>query len=208
MALLEVDRLSIQFGNVRAVQDVSFAVDEGIVYSVIGPNGAGKTTLFNLITGVYRPTAGAVRLDGREIQGRTPYELARRGMARTFQNLQVWMNMSALENVMVGAHLHLDGGLAPDGTRILSAESAEAMAQHHADLPDKYILGDSWGLGWIRFGWNGSRLIGHDGNTLGQAGFLRILPEQGVELGVSGAGGSHQCLRVAIGIVRVDPGTR
>ncbi|GAA0232376.1 ABC transporter ATP-binding protein [Castellaniella daejeonensis] len=111
MALLEVDRISIQFGNVRAVQDVSFSVDEGIVYSVIGPNGAGKTTLFNLITGIYRPTAGAVRLDGREIQGRTPYELARRGMARTFQNLQVWMNMSALENVMVGAHLHLDGSL-------------------------------------------------------------------------------------------------
>ncbi|MGB3274915.1 MAG: ABC transporter ATP-binding protein [Castellaniella sp.] len=111
MTLLEVDRLSIQFGNVRAVQDVSFSVDAGVVYSVIGPNGAGKTTLFNLITGVYRPTSGVVRLDGQEIQGRTPYELASRGMARTFQNLQIWMNMSALENVMVGAHLHLDGSL-------------------------------------------------------------------------------------------------
>ncbi|WP_322997647.1 ABC transporter ATP-binding protein [Castellaniella sp.] len=137
MALLEVDRLSIQFGNVRAVQDVSFSVDEGIVYSVIGPNGAGKTTLFNLITGIYRPTAGAVRLDGQEIQGRTPYALARRGMARTFQNLQVWMNMSALENVMVGAHLHLDGSLLKAllrtpglrrGERALREEAAALMA--------------------------------------------------------------------------------
>lgn len=108
MALLEVDDLSIRFGNVRAVQEVSFSVDEGIVYSVIGPNGAGKTTLFNLITGVYLPASGRIRLAGEEVQGRSPYELARRGVARTFQNLQVWMNLSALENVMVGAHLHLD----------------------------------------------------------------------------------------------------
>ncbi|WP_243061015.1 serine hydrolase [Nocardioides sp. SR21] len=84
---------------------------------------------------------------------------------------------STTRDVLGFAKLHLDGGLAPDGIRVLSAESVDAMAQHHADLPDKYILGDSWGLGWIRFGWNGSRLIGHDGNTLGQAGFLRILPE-------------------------------
>uniref|UniRef100_UPI00333FFA96 ABC transporter ATP-binding protein n=1 Tax=Castellaniella defragrans TaxID=75697 RepID=UPI00333FFA96 len=108
MALLEVSDLSIHFGNVRAVQNVSFSVEQGIVYSVIGPNGAGKTTLFNLITGIYRPTSGSIRLDGKDIQGRSPDELARRGVARTFQNLQVWMNMSAVENVMVGAHLRLD----------------------------------------------------------------------------------------------------
>src|SRR5690554_1113283 len=108
MALLEVSDLSIHFGNVRAVQNVSFSVEQGIVYSVIGPNGAGKTTLFNLITGIYRPSAGSIRLDGEDIQGCTPNELAQRGVARTFQNLQVWMNMSAIENVMVGAHLRLD----------------------------------------------------------------------------------------------------
>ncbi len=83
---------------------------------------------------------------------------------------------STVRDVLGFARLHLSGGLAPDGTRVLSAESAEAMTQHHADLPDKFILGDSWGLGWIRFDWNGTRLIGHDGNTLGQAGFLRLLP--------------------------------
>jgi branched-chain amino acid transport system ATP-binding protein len=111
MALLEVQDLSIHFGGVKAVQNVSFSIDAGIVYSVIGPNGAGKTTLFNLITGVYKPTAGEIRFDGEAIQGKSPNQLAQRGMARTFQNLQICMNMSAIENVMVGAHLRLDRNL-------------------------------------------------------------------------------------------------
>lgn len=101
---------------------------------------------------------------------------------------------STTRDVLGFAQLHLSGGLAPDGTRILSAESAEAMAQHHADLPDKYILGDSWGLGWIRFGWNGSRLIGHDGNTLGQAGFLRLLPDQDMAVALLCNGGNTRDL--------------
>lgn len=108
MSLLEVKQLSIQFGGVKAVQNVSFSIEAGIVYAVIGPNGAGKTTLFNLITGVYTPTSGSILLDGESIAGKLPNELARRGVARTFQNLQICMNMSALENVMVGAHLRLD----------------------------------------------------------------------------------------------------
>ena len=108
MALLEVKQLSIQFGGVKAVQNVSFSIEAGIVYAVIGPNGAGKTTLFNLITGVYTPTSGTILLDGESIAGKAPNELARRGVARTFQNLQICMNMSALENVMVVAHLRLD----------------------------------------------------------------------------------------------------
>jgi dipeptidyl aminopeptidase/acylaminoacyl peptidase len=83
-------------------------------------------------------------------------------------------------DVLAFARMHLTGGLAPDGTRVLSAESAEAMAAHQADLPDKHSLGDSWGLGWIRFGWDGHRLYGHDGNTIGQAAFLRVLPEAGL----------------------------
>ena len=111
MALLDVTNLSIHFGGVKAVQDVSFSIDAGIVYAVIGPNGAGKTTLFNLITGVYKPTHGEIRLDGESIGGKSPDELARRGVARTFQNLQICMNMSAIENVMVGAHLRLDRNL-------------------------------------------------------------------------------------------------
>ena len=111
MSLLAVKDLSIHFGGVKAVQNVSFNIDSGIVYSVIGPNGAGKTTLFNLITGVYKPTTGEIKLDGEAIHGKSPNELAVRGVARTFQNLQICMNMSAIENVMVGAHLRLDRNL-------------------------------------------------------------------------------------------------
>ncbi len=111
MALLEVQDLSIQFGGVKAVQNVSFSIDAGIVYAVIGPNGAGKTTLFNLITGIYTPTTGSILLDGQPIQGKSPDVLAQQGVARTFQNLQICMNMSAVENVMVGAHLRLDRNL-------------------------------------------------------------------------------------------------
>ena len=136
MALLEVKDLSIHFGGVKAVQNVSFDIDAGIVYSVIGPNGAGKTTLFNLITGVYKPTTGEIRLDGEPIQGKSPNELAERGVARTFQNLQICMNMSAIENVMVGAHLRLDRNLLKAALRWpslrlrdreLRAEAAELM---------------------------------------------------------------------------------
>jgi branched-chain amino acid transport system ATP-binding protein len=111
MALLEVKDLSVRFGGVKAVDSVNFSWDAGQVYSVIGPNGAGKTTLFNLITGLYKPTEGAVYLEGQSIAGKSPEALAQLGMARTFQNLQIFLNMGALENVMVGAHLRLDRSL-------------------------------------------------------------------------------------------------
>lgn len=136
MSMLEVKDLSIHFGGVKAVQNVTFSIDSGIVYSVIGPNGAGKTTLFNLITGVYKPTTGEIRLDGESIGGKSPNELATRGVARTFQNLQICMNMSAVENVMVGAHLRLDRNLLKAALRFpalkrrdreLREEAAELM---------------------------------------------------------------------------------
>jgi branched-chain amino acid transport system ATP-binding protein len=111
MSQLVVNNLSKQFGGVKAVQDVSFTIKSGTVHSVIGPNGAGKTTLFNLITGIYTPTQGEISFEGSAVAGEPPYELARLGMSRTFQNLQVCMNMSAIENVMVGAHLRLAQGL-------------------------------------------------------------------------------------------------
>jgi branched-chain amino acid transport system ATP-binding protein len=111
MSQLVVKNLSKQFGGVKAVQDVSFTIKGGTVHSVIGPNGAGKTTLFNLITGIYTPTQGEISFEGSAVAGEPPYELARLGMSRTFQNLQVCMNMTAIENVMVGAHLRLAQGL-------------------------------------------------------------------------------------------------
>ena len=132
MSLLQVNDLSIHFGGVKAVQNVSFNIDAGIVYSVIGPNGAGKTTLFNLITGVYKPTTGEIRLDGEAIHGKSPNELARRGVARTFQNLQICMNMSAIENVMVGAHLRLDRNLVKAALRFPSLKQRDRTLRDEA----------------------------------------------------------------------------
>jgi len=97
-------------------------------------------------------------------------------------------------DVLGFARMHLTGGLAPDGTRLLTAASAAAMTDLQADLPDKYTLGDSWGLGWIRFGWDARRLIGHDGNTIGQAAFLRLLPDEGLAVTLLTNGGSTRDL--------------
>lgn len=106
MSILEVSHVGIQFGGLTALDSVSFKVGEGEILAVIGPNGAGKTTLFNIVAGVYRPTHGNVMLRGDRITGLRPFELARRGLTRTFQNLQIFYRMSAIENVMVGRHLH------------------------------------------------------------------------------------------------------
>jgi branched-chain amino acid transport system ATP-binding protein len=106
MAILEADNIGISFGGLRALDAISFAVDAGEIFAIIGPNGAGKTTLFNIISGLYMPQHGRVRLHGEDVTHLPPHQLARRGLSRTFQNLQVFMRMSAVENVMVGRHLH------------------------------------------------------------------------------------------------------
>ena len=111
MSLLRVEGLGKKFGGLNAVEELSFEIQPGAVYSIIGPNGAGKTTLLNLLSGVYQPSVGHIFLDEHELTGRAPYEYAAHGIARTFQNLQVFFNMSALENVMVGRYLHERCGL-------------------------------------------------------------------------------------------------
>ncbi|WP_296582607.1 ABC transporter ATP-binding protein [Xanthobacter sp.] len=103
--LLDVSGIGISFGGLKAVDAVSFKVGAGEVFSIIGPNGAGKTTLFNLVTGIYRPSRGSVRLDGADITAVPPHRRVSRGMARTFQNLQIFFRMTAVENVMVGCAL-------------------------------------------------------------------------------------------------------
>jgi ABC-type branched-subunit amino acid transport system ATPase component len=100
MAVLELEQLSLAFGGLRALSDLDIGVDENEIVSVIGPNGAGKTSLFNVITGLYEPTSGDVQFDGRSIAGLRPDKITDRGIARTFQSLRLFLNMSVIENVM------------------------------------------------------------------------------------------------------------
>ncbi|MDT1062099.1 ABC transporter ATP-binding protein [Paracoccus sp. CPCC 101403] len=132
MSLLQIERLGIAFGGLRAVHDVSFSVEPGEIVSVIGPNGAGKTTLFNMISGVYRPGSGRVRLKGEDVTGMEPYLLAARGMSRTFQNLQIFQNMTVLENAMAGFHLRERGPVLADLLNLPSSRRRSRMAEEGA----------------------------------------------------------------------------
>jgi len=105
LSLLKLDQATIRFGGLVAVNSVSFEINKGDLFGLIGPNGAGKTTCFNLITGVYKPTSGSIRLGGREIAGTPANKIARLGIARTFQNIRLFKSLSVLENVVVGGFL-------------------------------------------------------------------------------------------------------
>jgi branched-chain amino acid transport system ATP-binding protein len=111
--LLVVDNLRKEFGGLIAVDDVEFTVPKGSIVSLIGPNGAGKTTFFNMLTGVYKPTSGKVIFDGSDITAKPPHAITKRGIGRTFQNIRLFKEMTARENVMVGMHAHLKGGIVP-----------------------------------------------------------------------------------------------
>ena len=104
MALLEVSNLSISFGGLKAVNEFEITIEQGELYGLIGPNGAGKTTVFNLLTGVYKPDTGQILLDKKDITGKKTIEINRDGMARTFQNIRLFHNMTVLDNVKVGLH--------------------------------------------------------------------------------------------------------
>ncbi len=132
MALLEVEDLTKSFGGVTAIADLSFQVPEDRVYSVIGPNGAGKTTLFNMLCGIYVPDEGCIRFKGEEIIGRQPHRVAMLGVSRTFQNLQMFFNMSVLDNVMVGCHLRTRSGLISAALRLPRVIHEEKQARQWA----------------------------------------------------------------------------
>ena len=102
--MLECKNLGIQFGGLKAVDSFNLNIEKGMLYGLIGPNGAGKTTVFNLLTGVYKPTTGTIRLDGKLINGKTPTQINNMGIARTFQNIRLFSNMSVLDNVKVALH--------------------------------------------------------------------------------------------------------
>jgi branched-chain amino acid transport system ATP-binding protein len=110
-AMLTVENVTKRFGGLQALESVNLSVNAGEVYGLIGPNGAGKTTLFNCMTGLYTVSGGAIRLDGTAIHNRKPHEIVGRGFARTFQNIRLFANMTALENVMVGRHVRTRAGV-------------------------------------------------------------------------------------------------
>ena len=109
--VLELHGVSMAFGGLWVIDGLDFDVREGEIVSVIGPNGAGKTTLFNLVTGIYEPTAGDIRFEGRSIVGLEPHQITKRGIARTFQTLRLFLNMSVRENVMAAAYAHTKAGV-------------------------------------------------------------------------------------------------
>jgi branched-chain amino acid transport system ATP-binding protein len=131
-SLLETQRLRKEFGGLVAVDDVDFTVPENGIVSLIGPNGAGKTTFFNMLTGVYKPTAGRVVFAGEDMTSKPPHAFTHRGIGRTFQNIRLFQNMSALENVLVGMHVRLKGNLFEAIVRTPRVRKEEVAARQRA----------------------------------------------------------------------------
>jgi branched-chain amino acid transport system ATP-binding protein len=148
-ALLELRGLSLSFGGLRVLQELSLHVDEGEIVSVIGPNGAGKTTLFNVITGVYRPEGGDILLDGESLVGLAPHDIARRGVGRTFQTLRLFLNMTVKENVMAAAYGHTRAGILRSVVRTPGMRREEREIERLAEE---------------RLGFFGDRLMGYRWN--------------------------------------------
>lgn len=111
MSFFSVDGLMMRFGGLTALDNVSFEVDRGMIFSIIGPNGSGKSTAFNCISGIYQPTAGKVSFEGEGISGRAPHHIARLGIARTFQNIELFNTETTIDNLMLGRHQHMRSGI-------------------------------------------------------------------------------------------------
>jgi branched-chain amino acid transport system ATP-binding protein len=130
--LLVTEALRKEFGGLVAVNDVDFTIPSGSIISLIGPNGAGKTTFFNMLTGVYKPTAGRIELSGEDVTGKPPHSITERGIGRTFQNIRLFHNMTARENVMVGMHARLKGGIVKSVLRTPGVKREEREAAERA----------------------------------------------------------------------------
>ncbi len=136
MPLLQVEKMTHDFGGLRAVEDYDLEIESGQIKGLIGPNGAGKTTIFNLITGIYRPTQGKIIFDGQVINGLQPYQIASKGLGRTFQNLRLWRHMTVLEHVKMARYSRISYGLfgAFFGTPRRHREEAEIEETAHGLL--------------------------------------------------------------------------
>ena len=146
--ILELRRVSMEFGGLHVISDLDLHVEEGEIVSVIGPNGAGKTTLFNLVTGVYRPTTGDILLDGESLVGLPPHKIAQRGVGRTFQTLRLFLNMTVKENVMAAAWSHTHAGilrsiLRTPGMRREERE-IEQLAEERLSFFGQRLMGYRW----------------------------------------------------------------
>ncbi|MEO8316648.1 MAG: ABC transporter ATP-binding protein, partial [Pseudomonadota bacterium] len=141
MALLELDACTLRFGGLTCVNDVSTTMAEGSLTGLIGPNGAGKTSVFNMITGVYRPSAGDIRFDGRSLLGLKPFRITRLGIARTFQNIRLFPSLSVFDNVRVAFHLHLKHHSASSLLRLPAFHAEERAIERRAvELLDIFDL--------------------------------------------------------------------
>ena len=130
--VLRTDHLCIQFGGLKAVNDVNLEIKKGELYGLIGPNGAGKTTVFNILTGVYKPTSGRVYLCGEDITGKAPMDVNKKGIARTFQNIRLFSNLTVLENVMVGLSNQIKCSIAESIFRLPKHKKSEKEAKERA----------------------------------------------------------------------------
>ena len=132
-ALLQLDKVSLRFGGLTAVNAVDFAINEGELLGIIGPNGAGKTTVFNLITGVYQPSVGAISFQGRPLAGLKPYEIAALGIARTFQNIRLFGSLNVFDNVRAACNLHRETGAVHSLLRLGAFRADEAAIARRAE---------------------------------------------------------------------------
>src|SRR5690606_10454412 len=123
--ILEVSDLTLRFGGMTAIDNVGFTVDEGELFAIIGPNGAGKTSIFNCLSGVYRPQHGVIRYRGEDLPGKRPDQIAKLGIARMFQNIELFDNLTVLDNLMLGRHQHLTYGTLAGMLYVGKAKQAE-----------------------------------------------------------------------------------
>jgi branched-chain amino acid transport system ATP-binding protein len=141
--VLGVEDLSISFGGLAALSGLSFEVRDREIFALIGPNGAGKSTVFNVITGLYRPSKGRITLGGDDLRALAPHQIARRGVARTFQNTEVFRRLTALDNVLIGRHSHLRTGVIRGALWLPGVQSEEARAREAAhELLARFGLDD------------------------------------------------------------------
>ena len=145
-ALLQTTAVNKQFGGLSAVTDLNISINAGEIVGLIGPNGAGKTTSFNLITGVYVPTSGTVTFAGEDITGMKPHRIARLGVARTFQNIRLFREMSVLENVMVAQHMRMGANLLEATLRLPSYLRKERLQNTPTPAPPACPMANSVGL--------------------------------------------------------------